>query len=67
MNQVDDLVQLLTKIETNYPEVYTYLDEDPLTLCEPNSPKVSERDMANYLESLREMLSQFKLSHKQYK
>jgi hypothetical protein len=64
MNNQEDLVQLLTKIETDYPEIYTYLDEDPVTIGTANSQKISDRDMANYFDSLKEKLSQYKRFHK---
>ena len=64
MSNRDDLIQLLTKIETDYPAIYTFLDEDPLTIGGPNSQNVSDKDLANYLESLKEKIAQYKRFHK---
>ncbi|WP_368074162.1 hypothetical protein [Polaribacter sp. L3A8] len=40
----------------NYPELYRYLDEDPITIPSIDHPKMNTKVMAEYLESLKQLL-----------
>ena len=45
------ITQLTLNIETNYPELYRFLDENPVTLPTENHPNIDEDAMSAYLES----------------
>lgn len=44
------------QLQRDYPEVHSYLDENPLTISAGTSPELSSELLNNYLESLRELL-----------
>jgi hypothetical protein len=57
LNQLmQDIIQLTTEIETKYPELYKYLNETPLTLCENASERVHTTELELYLETLKSLL-----------
>jgi septation ring formation regulator EzrA len=51
-----EISEITTDIETNYPELYRSLDENPMTLATTNHPHVDKIAMKEYLESLKELL-----------
>jgi len=51
-----EITKLTAKIETNYPELYRNLDENPITLPESNDPNINKQVLENYLESLKQLL-----------
>ena len=62
--------ELLTKIsditrdiETNYPDVYKYLDEDPITIPNLEHPKIDSKELQDYLVSLTDLLTKYKKDH----
>lgn len=55
-NLLQEIAQLTTNIETNYPELYRYLDENPLTLPVSKHPHIDKAIMEEYLESLKQLL-----------
>lgn len=64
MNElINDIKDLLTEIETYYPEVYNFLDEDPVTVHMAMNGEVTDEDLKEFLEGLREKLQRFKESH----
>lgn len=54
-----EITQLTSKIETNYPELYRSLDENPLTLPVSESPHMDKEVMTEYLEGLKQLLSHY--------
>ncbi|WP_339627915.1 hypothetical protein [uncultured Maribacter sp.] len=50
------ITQLTTTIETNYPELYRSLDENPMTIPSTAHPHIDKELMQEYLESLKELL-----------
>lgn len=50
-------------IETNYPEVYEYLDEMPMTIPDQKNPDISNKELENYLESLNNIIKKYKEEH----
>ncbi|MEH0155772.1 hypothetical protein V6R21_16605 [Limibacter armeniacum] len=60
MQQLKDLLQeisLITlEIEDNYPELYQYLDENPITIPSNAHPEMDFETMKSYLQSLKELL-----------
>ncbi|TYA52193.1 hypothetical protein [Formosa maritima] len=68
MKTVKELLQniseLIRDIETNYPELYQYLDENPVTIPNMQHPKVTTEELENYLETLNDLLDKYKKEHK---
>ncbi len=53
---MQDIIQLTTEIETNYPELYKYLSETPLMLSEASSSEIHTTELKKYLETLKSQL-----------
>ncbi|MBQ0734702.1 hypothetical protein [Aquimarina celericrescens] len=53
---ITQITELTTQIETNYPELYKFIDEQPITVPSSNHPKTDEKNLLDYLESLKELL-----------
>ncbi len=62
-----EIVQLTTNIETNYPELYSYLGETPLTVGETKEKTVSTDDLKQYLETLKAQLRHHIETHRSKK
>lgn len=62
-----DIIQLTTEMETNFPELYNYLDETPLTLGETIEKEISTQDLTQYLETLKTQLSYHIQTHRNQK
>jgi hypothetical protein len=58
------ITQLTTDIETNYPELYRSLDENPMTIPSMDHPHIDSEVMQNYLESLKQLLLHHIETHK---
>jgi len=58
-----EITLLTTNIEVNYPELYRFLGENPLTIPSDDHPDIDVDIMQNYLESLKELLSHHLESH----
>lgn len=57
-------ISVLTReIETNYPEIYEHLDENPMTIPSMESPKVDAKELESYLNSLKELVKNHKEKH----
>lgn len=59
-----DIIQLTTKIETHYPELYKYLNETPLFLSEASEKSIHTQDLKQYLETLKSQLEHHIETHK---
>jgi hypothetical protein len=53
---ISEITQLTKKIETNYPELYQYLDENPMTIPAESNPDININEFQKYLDSLRQLL-----------
>ncbi|TXD50126.1 hypothetical protein [Polaribacter sp. IC073] len=58
------ITQLTTNIETNYPELYRSLDENPMTIPSVNHPHIDATVMQEYLENLKQLLWHHIETHK---
>jgi len=58
-NLLQKITTVTTNIETNYPELYRTLDENPMTIATSNHPHVDKMAMQEYLESLKDMLESY--------
>jgi hypothetical protein len=64
INQLmQEIIRLTSNIETNYPELYRYLDETPLSLGNATSKEISTTDLENYLNTLKEQLHEHIVTH----
>ena len=65
INQLmQEIIQLTTEIETNYPELYKYLDETLITICETKKEIICTDDLKQYLETLKAQLLHHIETHK---
>jgi len=63
-NILKKIVQLTTNIETNYPELYRFLNENPLTIPAINHPHIDKKIMEEYLDTLKQLLIHHLETHK---
>lgn len=63
-NILKEITQLTTNFETNYPELYRTLDENPMTLPVSKHPHMDKEVMQEYLESLKQLLKHHLETHK---
>ena len=61
-NLIDQINELTTKIETQYPEIYRFIDEQPITVSCKGHPESNEKPLRDYLDSLKQLL-QHHLEH----
>lgn len=64
MSKILNEITLITlEIETKYPEIYKFLEEDTLTLPFKEHPQINAEILFDYLESLKQLLSHYKETH----
>lgn len=51
-----EISELTKNIETNYPELYQFLDESPITIPSESNPTIDKKILKEYLESLKQLL-----------
>ena len=62
---ITKISQLTLDIETNYPELYRTLDENPMTIPSLEHPQLDTVVMQAYLDSLQQLLEHHKDTHRQ--
>ena len=62
---MQEIIRLTTVIESDYPELYKYLSETPLSLSETKNDAISTNDLVEYLESLKTQLQHHIETHQQ--
>lgn len=55
-NTLKEISQLTKTIETNYPELYQFLDESPMSIPSESNPTIDKKIMQDYLDSLKQLL-----------
>lgn len=55
-NLLTVISQLTKTIETNYPEIYQFLDESPVTIPSESNPSIDKKILQDYLDSLKQLL-----------
>ncbi|WP_245750719.1 hypothetical protein [Flagellimonas taeanensis] len=55
---------MTVRIEQEYPELYRYLDENPITIPVDDEAKPTYNSFVDYLESLKSILEKYMESHK---
>ena len=58
-----EITEVTNKIESEYPELYQFLDENPMTLPAEVHPEIDWAVMQEYLESLKKMLAGYLETH----
>ncbi|TVZ27671.1 hypothetical protein JM83_2728 [Gillisia sp. Hel_I_86] len=61
---LNEITLITLKMETKYPEIYKFLDEDTLTLPVREHPKINSEVLLDYLESLKQLLFHHKETHR---
>lgn len=51
-----EISQLTKTIETKYPELYQFLDENPMTIPSESNPNIDNKVFQDYLESLKQLV-----------
>ena len=65
LNQLmQEIIEITSLIETQYPELYKYLDETPVYICETEQKSICTKDLEDYLETLKQQLKNHIESHK---
>lgn len=60
---MQELVLLTSQIETNYPELYSTLNETPLFLGESSAHGITTKELESYLNTLKEKLKHYIENH----
>ena len=68
MNEIErivtDIARLTSNIETNYPELYNFLDENPMTIPSEAHPYLDIKTLKQYLLDLEDLLRHHMRTHK---
>ncbi len=56
---LSEIVLLTNQIETEYPELYKFLEEHPMTIPAINNPEIDRETMEKYLVGLRQLLEHY--------
>jgi hypothetical protein len=59
-----EIVELTFKIESEYPELYQFLNENPITIPSKNNPDINRNLLLDYLDSLKQQLKHHKEIHR---
>lgn len=59
-----DITEITTNIETNYPELYVFLEEEPITIPSLTHPHIDKKTLQDYLEGLKLVLKNYIKTHK---
>tara|TARA_R110000868_G_scaffold214423_2_gene464516 strand:+ start:211 stop:441 length:231 start_codon:yes stop_codon:yes gene_type:complete len=59
-----EINELTLRIEQEYPELYKYLDETPVTIPCCEHPELTVKTFSDYLDSLKNLLQNHIETHK---
>jgi len=59
-----EITDMTNMIESDYPEVYRYLEEDPMTIPAIENPDMGRKVMQEYLDDLKQLVKQYSKTHK---
>ena len=63
-NLMTEITRITTEIETEHPELYRFLDENPMTLPTTGHPEINKEVLEEYLQSLRQELRHYLEAHR---
>jgi len=58
-----EINELTFKIEQEFPELYGFLNENPITIPTSERPQINTENLADYLDSLNQLLKHYLSSH----
>lgn len=61
---LEEITKLTYTIERDYPELYQFLDEIPMTIPSEAQPEVGTKALKDYLEDLKQILGHYMVTHK---
>jgi hypothetical protein len=62
-NVLTEISQIIQTIETDYPELYQFLDENPVTIPSEAHPDLDKNTLENYLMDLNRLLKHHMENH----
>lgn len=62
-----EITEITTSMETDYPELYKYLDETPITIPAIKHPDINKNIMEDYLDGLKQLLEHYNSTHRDKK
>lgn len=63
-NLMAEITRITTELETEHPELYRTLDENPMTLPAMGHPEIDKEVLEDYLQSLRQLLKHSLEAHR---
>lgn len=60
---LSEISKTIKNIETNYPGVYKYLDENPVTIPNQEDPKIGVKELRDYLDDLKDLIKKHIKEH----
>ncbi|MGW9685753.1 hypothetical protein [Flagellimonas sp. 2504JD1-5] len=60
---LSEIVLLTNQIEMEHPELYKFLDEQPMTIPVEDKPEIDQKTMEEYLLGLRQLLEHYVEEH----
>jgi len=51
-----EINDMTLKIQQEHPELYKYLDENPITIANIEDPEMNIKNLTNWLDSLKQLL-----------
>ncbi len=56
---LDRINELTLVIETHYPELYQFLEEEPIPIPRYRDPKINDEILTEYLENLKRLIQNY--------
>ncbi len=53
----EKIIELTNKIRQDKPELIKYIDEMPLTMPDENNPDINQKNLKDYIKSLKDLLN----------
>ena len=63
-NTINQISEITSKIQKEYPELYVLLKENPMTIPNIVHPDMNKKIMEEYLDDLQQILSKYIKTHK---
>jgi hypothetical protein len=61
---VSEIFRLTEIMATDYPEIYKFLDENPITIPVMRHPRLDRKVLEAYLKDLKELMKHYVETHK---
>jgi len=52
----EEILEITLKIEQEYPELYQFLDENPMTIPSFKNPEMNSKTLSDWLDNLKHLL-----------